>query len=373
MTRALFAALLLCASAELAACPLCMGYRPSTAQQLALLSQAVLAQPAADGRSYRVVATIKGEPPRGGTVEAAAVQLDAATPASTKPLLLARGERWPMWMNFGAIRVEHAALLRQIVAGPPAADMTAEQWRARVALMLPYLESPEPLVAEIAYGELAAAPYAALVAVGPRLSASRIRQWLADPKLAARQPLYLLLLGLAGNAQDAVAIERRLDALLRAGDATNTGSLIAADLQLRGPARVAWVDERYLTDGKRSSREVEAALLALSVHGGANGAIPRDRVIASYRLFMTAHPDIAGYVAQDFATWGYWDAVPDYVALLKGGVKQQYPSQIAIVAYLRQSPAGKAGGIDLPKSDGLSMQPWKDALGKPSANPMLPQ
>ena len=40
--------------------------------------------------------------------------------------------------------------------------MNAEEWRARVALMLPYLENPEPLVAEIAYGEIASAPYSAL-------------------------------------------------------------------------------------------------------------------------------------------------------------------------------------------------------------------
>jgi ABC-type uncharacterized transport system substrate-binding protein len=43
--------------------------------------------------------------------------------------------------------------------------MNADEWRARVALMLPYLEHREPLVAEIAYGELAAAPYAALLPV----------------------------------------------------------------------------------------------------------------------------------------------------------------------------------------------------------------
>jgi hypothetical protein len=72
--------------------------------------------------------------------------------------------------------------------------MNADEWRARVALMLPYLEHREPLVAEIAYGELAAAPYAALLAAKPRLAAPAIRRWLADPKLTARQPLYLLLI-----------------------------------------------------------------------------------------------------------------------------------------------------------------------------------
>ncbi len=41
--------------------------------------------------------------------------------------------------------------------------------------------------------------------------------------------------------------------------------MIAADLQLRGPSRMAWVDAKYMGDRQRSTRELEAALLALSV------------------------------------------------------------------------------------------------------------
>ena len=146
-----------------------------------------------------------------------------------------------------------------------------------LALVLPYLESREPLAAEIAYGELAAAPYPALRTLKSRLDAPAIRRWVADPERLARQPLYLLLLGIAGDAQDAAGLEQRLDAAWTSGDATNVGPMIAADLELRGPARMAWVDERYMRDQRRSTRELEAALLALSVHGNANAAIPRER------------------------------------------------------------------------------------------------
>ncbi len=70
----------------------------------------------------------------------------------------------------------------------------------------------------------------------------------------------------------------------------------------------------------------------------ANGAIPRERVIQAYRVFMKAHPEIAGDVAPDFAAWQYWDAAPDYVALIRSRVRQQYPSRLAILAYLQQRP-----------------------------------
>jgi hypothetical protein len=91
-----------------------------------------------------------------------------------------------------------------------------------------------------------------------------------------------------------------------------------------------------MRDPRRSTRELEAALLALSVQGTANGVIPRERVIQSYRTFMKEHRELAGFVAQDLAAWQNWDAVPEYVALLKASTPQQYPSRIAIVGYLRQ-------------------------------------
>ena len=51
MSRWLFAALLFCASLDLAACPLCLGaYQSSKADQLVELSRAVLAVPDQDGR-----------------------------------------------------------------------------------------------------------------------------------------------------------------------------------------------------------------------------------------------------------------------------------------------------------------------------------
>ena len=348
MIRWLFAALSLCASVGAVACPLCLGaYQSSRADQLVELSRAVLVVPSE--RGYRVVEVIKGARPPGDSIDASAVQLKVV-PAGRKPLLLVSDETWPMWVSVGSIGAEHARWVRVIAAGKRSSAMTAEEWRDRVALMVPYLENPEPLVAEIAYGELAAAPYAALLTVKTRIAAPAVRWWLGNPALASRQSLYLLLLGIAGDAQDAARLESRLDAAWQAGSATSMGSLVAADLQLRGPARVAWVDEHYLRDGKRTTPEIEAALLALSVHGNANAAIPRERVIQSYRLFIKERTDIAGFVAQDLAAWQYWDAVPEYVAIMKSDLRQQYPSKLAIVAYLRQSPGANTLGIALPES-----------------------
>jgi hypothetical protein len=338
--RFLFAVALLCASAAAIACPLCMGaFQQSEAQDLVTAPHAVLAVPTADPSRFRVIGVIKGERPR-GTVEGSyprnGHQFDAAGSRSDKALLLIRDDLSPTWTILGTIGADHLGWLRKLAAGKPAARMSKEEWRARAALVLPYLESREPLASEIAYDELTAAPYATLRTLKSRLDAPAVRRWVADPELLARRPLYLLLLGIAGNAQDANGLEQRLEAAWLSGDATNLSPMLAADLELRGPSRMAWVDERYMRDQRRSTRELEAALLALSVQGNANGVIPRERVIQSYRTFIKEHRDVAGFVAPDLATWQNWDAVPDYVALMKSSAPQQYPSRIAIVGYLRE-------------------------------------
>jgi hypothetical protein len=346
ITRHLLSAALLLPGVGASACPLCLGAgQSSAAEQLVATPQAVLAVPTADAGRFRVIEVIKGELTAGGVVEGGfprsrPAPLGAAW-TDVRPLLLVRDDPLPTWVILGAIDATRADWLRALAAGKRAADMSPEDWRARVALVVTHLNDPEPLAAELASAELAAAPYAALRTAKPHLDPAALRSCLADPALAARHPLSQILLGISGNAQDAAALEERL----QSGDAANLSAMLAADLELSGAARVAWVESNYLADPERSMPEIKAALLALSVHGNAN-SIPRERVIQSYRVFMKAHPEIAGDVAPDLASWQYWDAVPDYLALMKSGVRQQYPSRLATLAYLQQSPnAGALGSL----------------------------
>jgi hypothetical protein len=77
---------------------------------------------------------------------------------------------------------------------------------------------------------------------------------------------------------------------------------------------------------------------------------------------MKEHPETAGYVAPDLAAWQYWDAVPDYLALLKTGVRQQYPARLAMLVYLQKSPNAKALGFSPaaapPDGKAGRLNPW---------------
>jgi len=305
-------------------------------------ASAVLAVPDDRGARLKVVEVIQGDFPLGGTIDLAWVDPVDVGAARSKPLLLIRARNWQSWASLGAIGTEHAGWLRELAASKPTANMTDAEWQEHLVFVLPYLENAEPLLAGIAYGELARAPYSSLRSLKANLDVRALRQWAADPQLAKRQSLYTLLLGIAGDTSDAARIEQRLDAAWKAKDATNLGPMLAADLELRGPSRMAWIDAKYMRDRDRTNRELQAVLLALSVQGTANATIPRERVIESYRVFIDVHKPLAGFVAQDLATWNYWDAASEYAALLRSDLAQHPASRYAMLSYLRQSPRADA-------------------------------
>jgi hypothetical protein len=105
---------------------------------------------------------------------------------------MVRTDPLPTWVILGPMGTAQSGWVGKFAAGKRGEDMRAQDWKARVELALPYLENAEPLIAELVYGELAAAPYAAMRSAKSQLDARAIRGWLADSKLVERKtPLYL--------------------------------------------------------------------------------------------------------------------------------------------------------------------------------------
>ena len=89
--------------------------------------------------------------------------------------------------------------------------------------------------------------------------------------------------------------------------------------------------------------EIEAALLALHVHGDADQTVPRTSVIQAYRVFIRERPPMAGFVAPQLADWNYWGAAPQYAALLKSKAISDPASEFAVLSYLQRADAARAG------------------------------
>lgn len=338
------AALAALATAPARACPVCVAGAGLTPAQRVLNATSVLlvASPPAPGGPLRTIAVIKGaerEVPTGALPSPPAVAAGDALVLIREPVSPQIGNPWSV---LGTLSPPERAWLRRIAAGKPSAERTDADWRALVAFHRPYLEHRNTLLASTAWGEIARAPYAAIHSLAPVLDAAQLGRWVDDPVRQERASLYLLLLGIAGGDAARDRIERRLAPAAQQRDDPTLGALLVADLELHGEDRLAWLERQYLLDRRRPVSELQAALLALSVQGGADLTIPRARIVELYRRFIrTGHP-FAGFPADDLLRWKSWEAVPEYIALLDSRALQNPASTYLVLKYLDGAPQSEA-------------------------------
>ena len=333
-------ALMLCAAIPAVSCPMCLGGRTISisAQELVYAARSVLALPDSNGTTFKVVEVIKGDTPNGTVISEKVLKADPINVRGSKlPLLLIRDDSWDNWVNFGPIDSARAPLLRKFAATTRTSEMDPAEWPSHVASFLPYLDSPEPMIATIADAELSSAPYSALRTLKPKLDAESLRKSLADPKLATREPLFIILLGISGDKQSARSFQKRIEQSRISKDSTSLGPLLAAMLEIRGNTYVSWIEKNYLLDPQRSAQELDAALLALGEHGKADDAVSRNRVVVAYRFFLSANPEKAGLVASLLADWQRWEFTTSFKSLIESRVTLPSSERYAVLDFILRS------------------------------------
>jgi len=248
------------------------------------------------------------------------------------------------WQALGYLPLARLPWLRRVAAFVPAAP-TADGSPARAELSVEDLEDRYPLVAQFAYDEIAVQPYAVLRAFASRMDGKRVAQWVKDDARSARFPLYYLLLGLTGTAVDAAALEYRLEQGRPVSSASELSAMLAALVALRREAGLAWVEQHYLATGQTNDADVQAALLALSVHGTDGAAVSKEQVVAAYARYIARNPHRAGFVASDLANWGRWEFAEAFGAALRSGDAQVFSSRYAMVFYLLRNPRPQARAL----------------------------
>ncbi|MEI6761188.1 MAG: hypothetical protein WCO22_12155 [Betaproteobacteria bacterium] len=328
------------------ACAICapVDGRGTLSQALRQADTVVLASPVAGGAGLAVRQLIKGAPPQG------LIRLPASEPrplpvepTALSQLLYHQGSAG--WQSAGPLDASRADWLRQLLALSPVTDGSAPDWDRRLAFFVMDLESPEPLVAQAAYEEIAVAPYGEMRRLRGRLRAAWLLDWLDTPRLAARRPLYALLLGVSGEPERAPALQQRLARLRQPADAAVLSAMLAAWLELQGESGVAWLEQHYLQAPGLQEWEYQAALLALSVHGNDGQRVSRARVVKAYADFVRQDTPLAGWVASDLGNWGRWEFDQRYAALLRSGRPQTFASRYAMVFYLMRNPKPQARAL----------------------------
>jgi hypothetical protein len=317
------------------ACPICSGNLPTLTllQHLINADRAVIAR-SLGGRDFEVIEPIKQVPAK----PAVGVRAAAADKPGSKlrDLRFIPGEDIPRtsggsyllfrqalgggWMNAGPVPAGAANDVRRLVGAKRSSHMTLADWRSRVVTLAPMLEHPVPVLATTAYAEIARAPYDAMRSTRGHMRPSDLRVWLADPGRATRRPLYWLLYGINAGPAEAREIAGRVDRLAASGGLEDLASLLAADLEAGGAPRRAVLRRAYLEQSMRSIPELQEAILAFTVHADAGDAALRRETAETFGRLVRRHRALGGLVAADLARWQYWDAVPDYIALLRSRV-----------------------------------------------------
>ena len=306
------------------ACPICSGTAPrlTLLQTLINADRAVIARPLGGG-DFEVLESIKAsskESDRRGMrlrKPKFAPGEDVPMRADAPSVLLLRQSLGGAWVVAGQMPAPAAPAARLLVGAKRSTDMTPADWQARVVTLAPLLEHPVPLLAETAYGEIARSPYAAMRSARGFVKPADLKGWLADPGRSPRRSLYWLLYGINAGPAEARDIAARVDALGRGNGLTDLSSLLAADLEAGGSARRVVLRKRYFEDRSRTLPELQEAVLAFTVHADAGDAALRRDTAAMFGRLVRTHRALGGLVAADLARWQYWEAVPDYITLLR--------------------------------------------------------
>jgi hypothetical protein len=208
------------------------------------------------------------------------------------------------------------------------------------------LEDPQPLIAQAAYDQISALPYSVLRGLARQMDTQALGQWTADARLRPRHPLYYLLWGFQQDAAIANLLEERLAAADSERTPAELSAMLAAWLEQRGADGLTWLEKRYLQDPATPDAQVQAALLALSVHGMQGGTrFSRDQVVAVYARFIEANPARAGFAASDLGTWERWEFADAFARALRSGANQVFASRYPMVFYLLRNPTAQGKAV----------------------------
>ena len=204
----------------------------------------------------------------------------------------------------------------------------------RLEYYVKFLEFPDPMIANDAYGEFANAPYKDITKIADKLPRDKIRKWATSPETpATRLGLYGLLIGLCGNDDDAEQIKQRI-AQKTEDFRLGIDGLMSGYLLLKGAKGLELIDESKLRDSDIPFSETYAAMQALRfMWRYGEGRIEKDRLRQSMRILLD-RPELAGLVIADLSRWKDW-SVQERLMTMYGNADYNIPSiKRAIVRYM---------------------------------------
>ena len=211
----------------------------------------------------------------------------------------------------------------------------------RLVFFQDFLEDADPLLATNSYDEFARAPYKDVIDLGPRMKHEKLVEWVKNSEIpSSRRRLYLTMLGVCGQPEDAAMLEEMIRSPLREHKVA-LDAMIAAYLNLRGPEGLPLIVDLFIKDADAEYTDTYAAVMALRFHGQERDIIPKEDLKAAMR-HMLDRPQLADLVIPDLARWEDWTVVDRLVELFKNADETSAWVRVPVINYLRVCPLPEA-------------------------------
>lgn len=230
----------------------------------------------------------------------------------------------------------------------------------RLAYYAKFLEYPDQMISNDAYGEFANAPYADITQLSEKLPREKVRGWITNKETpATRMGLYGLLIGLCGNDEDSKILEKTI--LEKTEDfRLGIDGLMSGYLLLTGDKGLSVLDEHKLKNRDVPFSETYAAMQALRfMWKYSEGRIEKSRLRASMRILLD-RPELADLVIADLARWKDWE-VQDrlmalYIQALASAPAKEEPANDAPTAEVASKGSPE-------KTNDVYQAMWNEAFG----------
>ncbi len=223
----------------------------------------------------------------------------------------------------------------------PALDLKPEQ---RLAYYLKFLEHPDRMIADDAYGEFANAPYKAIAPLAKQFPHDSLRKWLMSPDVpVSRTGLYGIMLGLCGNQDDADLMRAKI---MDCSQDFRLGidGVMFGYIMLAGEQGLQEIEKSRLQNKDVAFSETYAAMQALRhMWTYADGRISKERLRTSMRLLLS-RPEVADLVITDLGRWKDW-SIQERLMEMYGADEYNIPSiKRSIIRYMIGSTKDVSGG-----------------------------
>jgi len=226
----------------------------------------------------------------------------------------------------------------------PKPETDPDRQTERLAYFLDYMEHPELVVSNDAFGEFASAPYTIIRPLQPQLPRENLRGWINDPDTpVTRLALYGLLLGLCGDSDDAEVMKEKILTI-------DTDFRLGLEGVMSGYVMITGIDGLEVLENTKirattyTTTEGEEKQLPFSeTYAAVNtlrflkryepDRIPESRLKGSLRLLLD-RPELSDLIIADLARWKDW-TVQDRLMTMYDDEEFQIPSiKRAIVRYM---------------------------------------